>query len=82
MFVDFNQAANHEDVQKDLEVFQDGWLAPGNKCELLESNVAGKCQKKYGIVINNRKSAVLLTLIALRANADSFLLMIKNLLHF
>jgi dTDP-4-amino-4,6-dideoxygalactose transaminase len=61
-------------MSKVLEVFQDGLLTPDNMCELLKSKVAQQCRKKYRIVINNHKPAVLLAFIALKANADSFFL--------
>jgi hypothetical protein len=41
-----------------------GWLAPGTKASSLEQELAVKCSKKYGLLVNSRKSAVFLACIA------------------
>jgi dTDP-4-amino-4,6-dideoxygalactose transaminase len=43
-----------------------GWLAPGTKSSVLEQELAAKCSKKYGLLLNSSKSAVFLACIACR----------------
>lgn len=64
MFSVSSKRCNPEEISVAVATLRNGWLAPGQKALALESETAQRCGKKFGLLVNSHKSALMLSCIA------------------
>lgn len=64
MFASGSGKCSEKEISDVVKCLHGGWIAPGNNAAALEKELAEFCNKKYGLMVNSRKSSILLSLIA------------------
>ncbi|OHT17068.1 hypothetical protein TRFO_41325 [Tritrichomonas foetus] len=64
MFTSFPSRCTQTEVSHINEVLRKGWLAPGDNASTLENEVAKKCGKSNGVLLNSKTSALFIACFA------------------